>query len=156
MMDNIKAFILPSSSFNEPKPLTITAQLLHKRFKTIKRVTQLLGSRLRKKNLLIPETFYWYRNRDQEFRQFFHHGNSSLAYCSEIKDLIEPSKWRNIIYRLIKQKSQSCTLHNDNFLSSAPVGYSIQMIGNYENMDSFWCSQIQSSLECVCFNLKVH
>lgn len=33
---------------------------------------QLLGSRLREKNLLAPgTTFYWYRDREAEFRVFF-------------------------------------------------------------------------------------
>ena len=37
-----------------------------------KESAQLLASRLRENNLLAPQaTFYWYQNRDDEFRKYF-------------------------------------------------------------------------------------
>ncbi|KAK3869726.1 hypothetical protein Pcinc_024954 [Petrolisthes cinctipes] len=39
-----------------------------------KESAQLLGSRIRKKCLLAPETFYWYRDREREFLRY---GSSS-------------------------------------------------------------------------------
>ena len=48
----------------------------------------MLGSRLKEKNLLSPNTkFAWYRNREVEFRQFFRKVNS-LVYCHDIGGLV--------------------------------------------------------------------
>ena len=67
-----------------------------------KESAQLLGSRLREENLLSPETtYYWYRNRDEEFRNYFStHENDMLVYCSNISGLVEalglpckPDEW---------------------------------------------------------------
>ena len=65
---------------------------------------QLLDSCFRENNFLAPETsFYWYREREREFRQFFTaHGDSSLVYCNSIADLMKPmgldyvdTEWRH-------------------------------------------------------------
>ncbi|KAL7641181.1 UNVERIFIED_CONTAM: hypothetical protein RMT77_008319 [Armadillidium vulgare] len=141
--DNFKTFILPSSGFNEPTPLAQVqlSNLKKKDLGLLKEFAQLLGSRLIESNLLAPEAFYWYRNRDQEFSQFFSlHENSSLVYCSEIKGLIEalgavykPSEWR-LFVDSSSRSLKVVQLHNSNFLGSVTVGYSIQRIENHDNM----------------------
>lgn len=51
---------------------------------------QILASRLAEKNLLEKDVlFYWYRNREQEFRQYFSQDKDlSLVYCTDIPGLI--------------------------------------------------------------------
>ncbi|KAI6647804.1 hypothetical protein LOD99_8519 [Oopsacas minuta] len=50
----------------------------------------LLGSRLKERNLLEARTtFYWYRNREQEFEPFFSMDNE-LFYYNNIQELIYP------------------------------------------------------------------
>ena len=51
--------------------------------------SQLLGSRLKDRNLLVPETtFHWYRHRETKLVEFFSEGKD-YVYCSNIYDLIE-------------------------------------------------------------------
>lgn len=129
---------------NQPKPFTqgelndLTRDLC-----LSKESAQLLGSRLRENNLLAPETtFYWYRNREQEFRIFFEKDNdSALIYCKNIKGLIEalglkydPSEWRLFIDSSSKSL-KAVLLFNGNKVSSVPVGHSVQMTESYENME---------------------
>ena len=55
-----------------------------------KESAQLLGSQLHDLNLLAPgTTFYWYRNRDEEFRKYFTWDEQhSLAYCHDVGKLV--------------------------------------------------------------------
>lgn len=163
--DTSEAFCPPSSSYNQPMPMT-QAQLndLTRDLGLSKESSQLLGSRLRESNLLAPETtFYWYRSRDKEFRKFFTlHENSSLVYCSDIKGLIEtlgvgyqPSEWR----LFIDSSSRSLKvvlLYNGNTLSSVPVGHSIQLTESYDNMETVLDAIKYSDHQWkICGDLKV-
>ena len=77
---------------DKPVPLT-QADLndLTRDLNLSKESAQLLGSRLRENNLLAPgTTFYWYRERGREFRQFFTtQRDSPLVYCNNIVDLMK-------------------------------------------------------------------
>jgi hypothetical protein len=50
---------------------------------------EVLGSRLKSKNLLSPSTsFSWYRNREKEFIPYFSQ-DGDLVYCSDVFGLME-------------------------------------------------------------------
>ena len=77
---------------DQPVPLT-QAELndLTRDLNLFKESAQLLGSRLREKHLLAPgTTFYWYQEREREFRYLFTFDKaSSLVYCYNIAGQIE-------------------------------------------------------------------
>lgn len=107
-----------------------------------KESSQLLGSRLREKNLLERNTtFAWYRNREMEFRRFFSFDDtSSFVYCNNIEELVhelgidyDPTEWRLFIDSSNKSL-KAVLLHNGNQVSSVPVGHSVHLSENYENM----------------------
>ena len=51
--------------------------------------SEILGSRLRAKNLLSPGTsFYFYRNREKEFTPPYFSEEDSLIYCNKVSELI--------------------------------------------------------------------
>ncbi|GBL62458.1 hypothetical protein AVEN_31990-1, partial [Araneus ventricosus] len=62
---------------------------------------ELLGSRLKNKNLLTPGTsFSWSRHREKEFTQFFSK-EGKLVFCNDVQGLkkcfdieYDPSEWR--------------------------------------------------------------
>ncbi|XP_076053032.1 uncharacterized protein LOC143032339 [Oratosquilla oratoria] len=129
-----------------------------------KESAQLLGSRLREKNLLAPETtFFWYREREREFRQFFTtQKDSSLVYCNNIAGLIQSmgldyvaTEWRLFIDSS-SRSLKAVLLHNGNKYSSIPIGHSVQMKETHDNMD-----QLLSALNyndhgwLICGDLKV-
>jgi hypothetical protein len=67
-----------------------------------KEQSELLGSRLREKNMLASEVkFSWYRNREKEFRKYCAQ-EDQLAFCTDIRNLLhqlgekeyDPSTWR--------------------------------------------------------------
>ena len=97
-----------------------------------KEFAQLLRSRLCENHLLAPETtFFWYRSREKEFRQYFTlNEESSLVYCNNINGLIEalglpydPAEWRLFIDSSSKSL-KAVLLYNGNTVSSVPVGHS--------------------------------
>lgn len=101
---------------------------------------ELLGSRLKAKNLLSPGTsFSWYRNREEEFTCHFSK-TESLVYCSDIPGLIaklgvnyNATEWR-IFIDSSKRSLKAVLLHNGNRYASVPVGHSVQLKETYENM----------------------
>ncbi|KAL7639219.1 UNVERIFIED_CONTAM: hypothetical protein RMT77_010753 [Armadillidium vulgare] len=110
-----------------------------------KESTQLLSSRLREHNLITLDIiFYWYRNRYQEFKQFYSlYENSPLVYCCKIKGLIEvlgvvyePSKWKLFIDSS-RRSLKARLLLNGNFLGSVSLDYFTHLNGNYKNMKIF-------------------
>ena len=111
-----------------------------------KESAQLLGSRLREKNLLAPgTTYFWYRNRDCEFRQYFTYSEDhSLVYCQDIAGLVSAlgityssTEWRLFLDSSTKSL-KAVLLHNGNKLGSVPVGHSVKLTETYENMKSSW------------------
>jgi hypothetical protein len=70
-----------------------------------KEKSELLGSRLREKNMLASGVkFYWYRNREKEFRKYYAQ-EDQLIFCTDIRNLLhqlwekeyDPSTWRLFI-----------------------------------------------------------
>ena len=129
-----------------------------------KESSQLLGSRLREKNLLTPETtFYWYRERERELRQFFTtQRDLSLVNCNNIADLKKSMDldYTNTEWRLFIDSSsrslKAVLLHNGNKYSSIPIGHSVQMKETHDSID-----QLLSALNyhdhgwLICGDLKV-
>src|SRR5215469_5425686 len=164
-VDDSETFIPPSINFNEPQPLT-QAKLsdLTRDLGLSKDSAQLVGSRLKEFNLLSPETtYYWYRHREDSFRQFFAlYANSSLVYCSDIEGLIEalgvayiPSEWRLFIDSSNKSL-KVVLLHNGNDLGSVRIGYSIQLVESYDNMKTLLkVLKYNSHQWRLCCDLKV-
>lgn len=105
-----------------------------------KESAELLGSRLKNKNLLEPGTHYsWYRHREQELVPFFSQ-IESLVYCNNINELMhfydiehDPAQWRLFIDSS-KRSLKGVLLHNGNVYGSIPVAHSVQMKETFENM----------------------
>lgn len=97
---------------------------------------------MKQKNLLAPETtFSWYRNREAEFVKYFAQ-SGPLVYCQAIADLVTclgapeytPSDWRLFIDSS-KRSLKAVLLHNGNVFASVPVGHSVHLKENYENLE---------------------
>ena len=87
-----------ASSSKQPKLFTQDElNYLNRDLNLSKESAQLLGSRLRDHNLLAPgTTFYWYRNRDEEFRKYFTWDKQhSLVYYNDVGKLV--SSFRHAI-----------------------------------------------------------
>ncbi|GBL92566.1 hypothetical protein AVEN_123753-1 [Araneus ventricosus] len=77
---------------------------------------ELLGSRLKNKNLLTPGTsFSWYKHREKEFTQFFSK-EGNLVFRNDVQGLMkcfdieyDPSEWQ-IFIRLKQASKQSCCI----------------------------------------------
>lgn len=102
-----------------------------------KDAAELLGSRLKNKNLLSSGTsFSWYRHREKEFTQFFSK-EGNLVYCNDVHGLMkcfeieyDSSEWR-IFIDSSKTSLKAVLLHNGNVFSSLPIGHSVHMEENY-------------------------
>ncbi|KAI6650813.1 Nuclear pore complex protein [Oopsacas minuta] len=95
-----------------------------------KESAELLGSRLKEKNLLLPETkFYSYRNREIEFLKYYIM-EDGFVFCHDVSPIVNalgcpyvPNDWRVFIDS--SQQSLKCVLlHNGNKFSSIPIGHS--------------------------------
>ena len=123
---------------------------------------ELLGSRLKEKNLLAPEIkVSFYRHRKKGLMEFFKM-EENLLFCDNIEKLITAmgtsytsSEWRLFIDS--SKRSLKCVLlHNGNKLASVPIGHSIQMKETYENMKSILDKIKYAEHEWViCGDLKV-
>lgn len=134
----------PPTSMTLPRPLT-QSQLndLTRDLGLSKENAQLLGSRLSESNLLSGETtYFWFRNRDEEFRRFFaSHSSSSLIYCHDVKGLVEalgvpyqPSEWRLFIDSS-SRSLKAVLLNIGNKFASVPIAHSVQLTESYKNME---------------------
>ena len=129
-----------SSQSNDPQLFT-QAELndLVRELDLPKSSAKLLGSRLKEKNLLTPETkVSFYRYREKGLIEFFKM-EENLLFCDNIDGLITAmgtsytlSEWRLFIDS--SKRSLKCVrLHNGNKLASIPIGHSVQMKETYEN-----------------------
>lgn len=127
-----------------------------------KNSAELLGSRLKAKNLLAPgTTFSWYRTREQEFIQYFS-SEDSLVYCCNIAGLIEQlgTKYDSTEWRLFidasKQSLKGILLHIGNKYAALPVAHSVHLKESYDNM-ALLLQKIKYSDHkwLVCGDLKV-
>jgi hypothetical protein len=123
---------------------------------------ELLGSRLKQKNLLAPGTnFAFYRHREQEFMPFFAK-SESLVYCTDVESLIcklgvpyDVKQWRLFIDSS-RASLKAVLLHNDNILPSVPVAHSVQLTESYENLQQL-LDKIQYVKHewTICGDLKI-
>ena len=106
-----------------------------------KQSAELLASRLQEKNLLKPDTSVtFYRNREAELRKYFH-SDGQLVYCADVEGLLlalglpayRSSEWRLFIDS--SNRSLKCVLlHNGNIYAAVPVGHSVTLKEEYENI----------------------
>jgi hypothetical protein len=96
-----------------------------------KEKSELLGSRLREKNILASGVkFSWYRNREKEFRKYYAQ-EDQLVFRTEYRNLMhqlgekeyDPSTWRLFIDSS-KRSLKAVLLHNSNVLASMPLAQS--------------------------------
>lgn len=127
-----------------------------------KKAAVILGRRLSASNCLHAETKYsFFRNRDVPFRKFFAK-DGDLVYCIDIEGLIDMYGIKHIKseWRLFIDSSRSSLkvvlLHNGNKYASLPIGHSVHMKEEYDNI-KFILDKIQyKKYEWkVCGDLKI-
>ena len=127
-----------------------------------KESAQLLGSRLREKHLLHPDTrFAWYRTREKSLTPYFA-SCDGLVYCQNVKGLVEsmgktyiPSEWRLFIDSS-KRSLKAVLLYIGNTVSSLPIGHSVTMQENYDNMQTLLLKiKYDEHKWLICGDLKV-
>jgi len=103
--------------------------------------SELMASRLKEKNLLLPGTkITIYRKRDEEFLKYFSSENS-LVYCNDIEgllnlykaDMYKPEDWRLFIDSS-KESLKAVLLHNGNKYAAVPIGHSTILKESYESL----------------------
>lgn len=152
-----------TGSSDKPIPLSQTdLDDLVRDLNLSKESAELLGSRLKEKNLLAPDTtFSWYRHREKELVKFFIM-ESNLVYCHDVEGLVthmgksyNSEEWRLFIDSS-KRSLKAVLLFNGNDLASLPVAHSVRMNETYENM-----KQLLDALKywehkwLICGDLKV-
>lgn len=127
-----------------------------------KESAELLGSRLKNKNLLSSGTsFSWYRHREKEFTQFFYK-EGNLVYCNDVQGLMnsfeieyDSSEWRLFIDSS-KTSLKAVLLHNGNKFASLPVGHSVHMDENYNDLATILEKiKYQDNQWMVCGDFKI-
>ena len=101
---------------------------------------ELLASRLKEWHLLDPSVrISKYRNRHRTYSQFFSM-SESLCFCTDIMGLFEaiglkhePDQWRLFIDSSTRSL-KAVLLHNGNEHPSIPVGHSVHLKEDYENV----------------------
>ncbi|KAI6651114.1 hypothetical protein LOD99_5465 [Oopsacas minuta] len=106
-----------------------------------KESSELLASRLKEKIQLQQGTkVILYRYREQELQQYFCEKNG-LVFCPNVEGLLlamgvpnyNPSDWRLFIDS--SKRSLKCVLlHNGNIFDSIPIGYSVKLKEEYNNV----------------------
>ena len=123
---------------------------------------ELLGSRLKEKSILVPETkVSFYRYSEKNLIEFFKI-EENLLFCDKTEGLITamgtsytPSEWRLSIDSS-KRTLKCVLLHNGNKVASVPIGHSIQMKERYENIKTIFDRIKYTEHEWVmCGDLKV-
>jgi hypothetical protein len=103
-----------------------------------KEKSELLGSRLREKNMLaFGVKFSWYRNREKEFRKYYAQ-EDQLVFCTDISNLLHqlgygPTTWRLFIDSS-KRSLKAVLLHNSNILASIPLAHSTKLSESYKTL----------------------
>jgi hypothetical protein len=106
-----------------------------------KEKAELLGSRLKEKNLLAAGTsMYWDRSREQEFTIYFSQ-DGALVYCCNIPGLMQKFGVEYKVHecRLFidssKRSLKAVHLPNGNNYASLPIGHSVHLKESYENLE---------------------
>jgi len=106
-----------------------------------KEYAEVLGSRLKEKNLLADGTlFSWYRSREKEYVAYFKE-EGDLVFCINVPGLMlhfnihyKTDEWRLFIDSS-KRSLKAVLLHNGNKYASLPVGHSVYLKECYKNLD---------------------
>ena len=113
-----------------------------------KDAAELLGSRLKERNMLAPGTsFSWYRHREKDFLPLFAE-DEDLVFCKDIPGLTkmydieyDPNEWRLFIDSS-KRSLKAVLLHNGNTYASLPVAHSVHLKECYENLEKLLTTKI--------------
>lgn len=105
-----------------------------------KEASELLGSRLKDKNLLAAGvSFSWYRYREKHFIPYFSE-EGDLVFCNDVCGLFktfnipyESTDWRLFIDSS-KRSLKVVLLHNGNRYASIPIGHSVHLKEQYDNL----------------------
>jgi hypothetical protein len=98
-----------------------------------KEKAEILGSRLKEKNLLAAGTsMYWYRSREQEFTRYVSQ-DGDLVHCCNIARLMQKfgvqykvNEWR-LFFDSSKRSLKGVILSNGNNCASLPIGQSVHL-----------------------------
>ena len=127
-----------------------------------KESAQLLGSRLKERYLLHRDThFAWYRTREKSLSPYFA-TSDELVFCQNVQGLVEsmgkayvPSEWRLFIDSS-KRSLKAVLLYNGNTVASLPIGHSVTMQENYDNMCTLLLKlKYDEHKWLICGDLKV-
>ncbi|GFO39812.1 hypothetical protein PoB_006631700 [Plakobranchus ocellatus] len=126
------------------------------------RQSKILASRLKEWNLVQAGVKSWgFRQRGADAASFFS-TKDLLCFCSDIEGLFgylgmnhDPAEWRFFIDSF-KRSLKAVLLHNGNKYSSVPVGHSVHLTENYENMKILMNAIKYSEYQWeICGDLKV-
>lgn len=131
------------NSLNDHKPKLFDQDALDDFIRDLnlpKDAAELCASRLKERNLLLPETkITVYRKRDEKFLKYFSK-EDSIVVCNDVKGLLnlyiideyKPENWRLFIDSS-KESLKAVLLHNGNHYAAIPIGHSTVMKESYEN-----------------------
>ena len=128
-----------------------------------KQSAEVLVSRLQEKHLLKAGTSVsFYRNQEENLRKYFQ-SDGQLVYCTDVKGLLLAmglSAYRSNDWRIFidssKRNLKCILLHNGNQYGSIPIGHSVTLKENYENIKvvlerlKYWVHQW-----LICVDLKI-
>lgn len=125
--------------------------------------SELLASRLKEKNLLLPGTkITVYRKRDNQFLKYFATAES-VVFCIDITGLIntyeinlyEPDDWRLFLDGCLRSL-KAVLLHNGNTYAAVPIAHSTVLKESYESL-KFLLEKINYNLHkwLVCGDFKM-
>jgi len=124
--------------------------------------SELLGSRLKERNLLAPgTTFCWYRDREKSLVGFFSEGGNCV-FCNDVSGfmqklglLYDTAHWRLFIDSS-KRSLKAVLLHNSNKYASIPIAHSVYLNESYENVQTILeAIEYEQHKWQVCEDLKV-
>lgn len=127
-----------------------------------KDAAELLGSRLKSRNLLLPGvSSSWFRYREKQFTSYFAQ-EDELVYCTNIEGLMDtfkisydPAQWRLFIDSS-KRSLKAVLLHNGGFYASIPIGHSVHLKETYKNLELVLCKlKYKDHGWQVCGDLKI-
>ena len=153
--------------FGKGEPIPFSQGALHDLIRDLnlpKDKAELLGSRLKERNLLEDEvSITTARHRHKEFSKYYTMAKN-LCYCEDAETLMqhlcssEPYKrddWRLFIDSG-KDSLKAVLLHNGNRLPSVPIAHGVNMAESYETMKTLLSAiQYQKHQWKICGDLKV-
>jgi len=111
-------------------------------FRPIKKASEILASRLKKKNLLEQGvTVSYFRTRESTFLRYFRNDSGSV-FCHNIPGLLKelglssynPNEWRMFIDS--SKRSLKCVLlHNGNLFGAVPIGHWVCLREEYGDVN---------------------